>query len=484
MSESAASTVQDYMQKDALSLEDIDRLRKLVYGSESNRDAMKKVQSKLEKDSSVKRSPAKAYKLALAYWFADRDDEAITLLGKHLKSQEACVTFVRWCLLKGMFSEGYEKAKQGLKKYGDNLELKLLCAQAAVGCGKLKEAETIAAKIEKKLPKLDLETLRSTEDETGSLADAPKAGKAAETTTQPAETPRHPEHSSLFYLQALIEEAKGNWDNAIEFFDNATIADRENILAYFRKAYNLDLRGMDEEAIQTYEEARRLRPLHANILFNLAVLYEDKGKNRKAIQCYKTILEDNPNHERAKLFLSDAEAARYMVYDEEEEKEQDKLMQVLNTPITDFELSVRSRNCLSKMNILTLGNLSKKTEAELLSYKNFGETSFAEIKTLLSAKSLTLGMGSEDFGVGAVEEEIDEEVGVDDDKHDLLDTPLNSVNFSVRCRRAFEKLGILTLSELVAMKESEFSGLRNFGQTSFTELKGKLAEYGLALGPD
>jgi len=238
---------------------------------------------------------------------------------------------------------------------------------------------------------------------------------------------------------------------------------------------------MDEEALQAYEQARRIRPLHTNVLFNLGVLYEDMGKNRKAIQCYKTILEDDPNHARAKLFLSDAEAARHMVYDEEEEKEQDKLMQVLNTPISDFELSVRSRNCLSKMNIETIGNLSTKTEIELLSYKNFGETSLAEIKTLLASKGLALGMGGDEYAAISAEEERVEVAAVNEKRPDLLDTLLNSVNFSVRCRRAFEKLGLYTLGDLMAMSEAVFQGLRNFGQTSFTELKDKLAEYGLAL---
>jgi DNA-directed RNA polymerase subunit alpha len=256
-----------------------------------------------------------------------------------------------------------------------------------------------------------------------------------------------------------------------------------NSLAYFRKAFGLDLRGMDEEALETYEKARSLRPLHTNILFNLGVMYEDAGKYRKAIQCYRTILEGDPNHIRAKLFLADAEASRSMVYDEEEEKEQDKLLQVLNTPITDFELSVRSRNCLAKMNIKTLGDLSRKTETELLSYKNFGETSLAEIKALLSSKNLSLGMSSDDFFKVEDAEEIEDTGFIDEeeDKPDLLDTPLNAVNFSVRCRRAFEKLGIRTLGELAATKEAEFHGLRNFGQTSLSELKGKLAEYGLAL---
>ena len=66
---------------------------------------------------------------------------------------------------------------------------------------------------------------------------------------------------------------------------------------------------------------------------------------------------------------------------------------MLDTPVTDFELSVRARNCLKKMNIRTLGDLLKVSEAELLSYRNFGETSLVEIKNMLSSKGLRLGQG-------------------------------------------------------------------------------------------
>ena len=53
------------------------------------------------------------------------------------------------------------------------------------------------------------------------------------------------------------------------------------------------------------------------------------------------------------------------------------LKQLLEIPVTDFELSVRSRNCLRKMNIRTLGDLTRTTEAALLASKNFGETSLS-----------------------------------------------------------------------------------------------------------
>ena len=82
-----------------------------------------------------------------------------------------------------------------------------------------------------------------------------------------------------------------------------------------------------------------------------------------------------------------------MYYDEEQERREDKRNKILRTPINDFELSVRSRNCLSNMGIRSLGDLVNKSEAELLSFKNFGETSLMEVKQMLAQKGLRLGQG-------------------------------------------------------------------------------------------
>src|SRR5204863_8343385 len=108
-----------------------------------------------------------------------------------------------------------------------------------------------------------------------------------------------------------------------------------------------------------------------------------------------------PNHERARLFMKDVESARSQFYDDGDDRRGDRRDAVLNIPITDFELSVRSRNCLKKMNIKSLGDLLRTTEQELLSYKNFGETSLNEIKALLASKGLRLGQNVEAGAGGA-----------------------------------------------------------------------------------
>src|SRR2546423_12297224 len=92
--------------------------------------------------------------------------------------------------------------------------------------------------------------------------------------------------------------------------------------------------------------------------------------------------------------MKGSKQARGKSYDGDDRRG-DRRSQVLDIPITDFELSVRSRNCLKKMNIRSLGDLLRTTEQELLSYKNFGETSLNEIKALLAQKGLRLGQAAE-----------------------------------------------------------------------------------------
>jgi DNA-directed RNA polymerase subunit alpha len=63
---------------------------------------------------------------------------------------------------------------------------------------------------------------------------------------------------------------------------------------------------------------------------------------------------------------------------------------VLSHSVDDLQLSVRSRKCLQKLKIRTLGDLVHKTEAELLGVKNFGVTSLNETKKILSGFGLSL----------------------------------------------------------------------------------------------
>lgn len=73
-------------------------------------------------------------------------------------------------------------------------------------------------------------------------------------------------------------------------------------------------------------------------------------------------------------------------------KEEVALYEKLRLPISELELSVRSSNCLREANIKVIADLVKRSEDEMLAFKNFGKKSLTEIKELLAAMGLTLGM--------------------------------------------------------------------------------------------
>jgi len=72
--------------------------------------------------------------------------------------------------------------------------------------------------------------------------------------------------------------------------------------------------------------------------------------------------------------------------------EDEELLQKLMKPVTDLELSVRAKNCLSNAEIHVVGELVEKTEAELLKFRNFGKKSLDEIMSSLAQLGLSLDM--------------------------------------------------------------------------------------------
>ncbi len=70
----------------------------------------------------------------------------------------------------------------------------------------------------------------------------------------------------------------------------------------------------------------------------------------------------------------------------------EKIRALLNTKVDELELSVRSSNCLKNANIITIGELTRKTEDDITKTRNFGKKSLEEIKEKLAERGLTLGM--------------------------------------------------------------------------------------------
>jgi DNA-directed RNA polymerase subunit alpha len=293
------------------------------------------------------------------------------------------------------------------------------------------------------------------------------------------ESKSDPQAAEAQYRIGLAAEAENNHLAAIEAFRKASRLDGRNANYSFRLAFMLDLMGEEEEAISIYEQLCASDQPHINALLNLAVMYEDRGEIARSEKCLKQILDTNPNHPRARLYMKDVQASRDMYYDEEQVRDLAKRSAMLDTPVTDFELSVRARNCLKKMQIRTLGDLLKISEAELLSYKNFGETSLVEIKNMLAQKGLRLGQGL-DGQFSRVRKEIYEELK-GQAPESVLNKPISVLDLSVRARKALQLLNIQSIGDLATRTEAELMGVKNFGATSLVEIKEKLLGFGLTL---
>lgn len=74
-----------------------------------------------------------------------------------------------------------------------------------------------------------------------------------------------------------------------------------------------------------------------------------------------------------------------------------KIRNLLKMKVDELELSVRSSNCLRAANIQTLEDLVKKTESEMLKYRNFGRKSLTELQNILSDLGLQFNMDVEKY---------------------------------------------------------------------------------------
>ena len=82
---------------------------------------------------------------------------------------------------------------------------------------------------------------------------------------------------------------------------------------------------------------------------------------------------------------------------EPERKEEVEIDPILLRSIDDLELTVRSANCLKAESIYYIGDLIQRTEVELLKTPNLGKKSLTEIKDVLAARGLSLGMRLENW---------------------------------------------------------------------------------------
>ncbi len=413
-------------------------LRRMVYGSAQSREQLLAKVGELARKLQGSDDRDGALKLAMSYSLLGRHAEALEWFGKARDGKERRFYSGRSLQAMGDYDKAITEYERAAAKGWDELQ----CELAKVDC---------------------LRRLGDTEQAEKALASLAKTGANS---------------AEWHYQYGCLLGKLGQTLDAVTEFERAINLDETHAAAMFQLAYALDLRGEEDRAIELYQRCVSRPPVHVNALMNLAVIYEDHNRFEDAAACLRQVLATNPNHARARLFLKDVRASKEMIIDEEQERVRERRNAVLDIPVTDFELSVRSRNCLKKMNIHTLGDLLRITEAELLGYKNFGETSLNEIKAMLSQKGLRLGQ--------AIEEQRqvrkpDLPPSMANVSPDILNKPVGEMDLSVRSRKCLQRLNISTLGELASRTEAELLGTRNFGQTSLNEIKDRLHEHGLSL---
>jgi DNA-directed RNA polymerase subunit alpha len=417
------------------SLDEIGQLCKFVHSSESNRIGFDE-----QVEQNISRTGQKACLAAgIGLFILRKDAEAVAKLEKAKDCKEKFIYLAFALRRMGQFDQAIESLQKSLDYEADSLSIAL------------EKAATYRR-----------------------ASDFDAAGKELKNCAnfENVSAEYHYQLARLQEAQGFYEQAADNYKAALELLPN-----HQNAL--FHLAYRCDLSGDEEAAIDYYKQIASTAPVYVSALLNLAVLYEDMGEFEKASKCVDKVLKYHPNHKRAILFKKDIDSSKTMFYDEEKEKKKDRRTQILETPISDFELSVRSRNCLKKMNLNTLGDLLNITEVELLSYKNFGETSLREIKIILESKGLRLGMALEEKQADS-SEAFDESL-IEEEDEGVLSKPVDDLQLSVRARKCLQKLNIRTIADLIHRTEAELLGCKNFGVTSLNEIKKTIGNLGLSL---
>jgi DNA-directed RNA polymerase subunit alpha len=307
-----------------------------------------------------------------------------------------------------------------------------------------------------------------------------KVGEAKATLAKLKDAAAH--NAEYYYQDGGLAEAEGDVVRAARSYERSVELEPRHAGALFRLGFLNDLQGNDHDAIGYYERCLKYPPIGKGVLYNLGVLYEDNDQYDRAAECYRRLNKADPTDERAKLFVKDAEASLSMYYSPEDEQVSLQIQQVLGIPITDFELSVRSRNCLKRMNIRTLGDLTRVTESQLLASKNFGETSLEEIKNIMTAKGLRIGQSLEQGQMYEIRYRPQQNLSPEEQA--VLNKPVSDLNLSVRARKCMNRLNINTLGDLCQRTADELLEAKNFGMTSLNEVREKLTSYNLKLRGD
>lgn len=367
-------------------------------------------------------------------WILGHLEGAIRTLEENRASKEKFYFLGRAYLDREQPSKAAAALKEAYELDRDDLTVSLAYAEAVIRAGDLENAEKIVERLGK------------------------KEGK----------------NPDVLYLQGLMQDMAGDIHGAQAKYEAAHDLDPGHQKALFRLAYMLDLRGEESRALELYTQLRKMDPLHMNTLMNLGVIFEDRGDYEKAAECFRSVVDYQPNHPRAKLFLADAESSLNMYYDEDAAKKEAKLRTTLGQPLMEFSFSRRVRESFNKLGVTTVGELAALSEEELMEVPNFGRTSLDEIRDFLATKGLNLAY-QEGAALSMPSEGPAEETSV-------FDTVIEDVDLPARVKKTLEAHEINTIGDLVKQSEADLKAL-NISASAMEVVKDKLQSMGLHLRP-
>ena len=140
-----------------------------------------------------------------------------------------------------------------------------------------------------------------------------------------------------FQRAATLAALGGNMPEVIALYQRALQVNPRHAGALFGLAIENDRVGNDMQAFELYQRGAGVIPSHVGTLINLGIMYEDRNDYARAQACYRRVLENQPDHKLARLYLKDAAAGGNVLYDEDSQKKNERLAQLLNVPVTDFE---------------------------------------------------------------------------------------------------------------------------------------------------
>jgi DNA-directed RNA polymerase subunit alpha len=412
-----------------LSFEEILSLRKEVCTSQSSRTKLEKfVKNWARHKKDFPDTKTSNIRLGIVMWAYGNLQGAVDILKDCLPNDEAefCMGL---CLLEmNRPNKAYNYISKLYAKYKDDPYLKIRVIECEIATQRYEEGE-------RKLEKLKIE---------------------------------EKDNPDVIFLIGMLYEAKGFFEEAISEYEKILKISPLHPKTLLRLAYLANLRGDDETSKQLCEKLTQISPSYEGALINLGLIYEDIQEYDRALDCYKKVLNTYPANWRARRYYIDTLASISMKYDEEALIRAERRKKMLQAIISDLPLETKIINALKKAGITTIGDLVTKKEDDLILVPNLGKTGIRAVKEALTVKGLALASSEEGLPFDKI-------------SPDVLNKPLSSLQWSTRLRNIFEKLGLVTIGELIRKSEDDLKNVDGVGDASLQEIKNTLSQMGLRL---